>query len=45
LRVIYVFISAWDRALAYKGYKIRFEVGDGTKMRFAPSKFDAIFRY
>jgi phosphoethanolamine N-methyltransferase len=34
---------AWDRALSYKGHKIRFEVGDGTKMRFAPSKFDAIY--
>jgi len=34
---------AWDRALAEKNYKIRFEVGDGTKMRFAPSKFDAIY--
>lgn len=34
---------AWDRALAYKGYKIRFEVGDGTQMRFTPSKFDAIY--
>ncbi|UJR30707.1 hypothetical protein I4U23_018227 [Adineta vaga] len=34
---------AWDRALSFKGYKIRFEVGDGTKMRFSPSKFDAIY--
>ena len=36
-------ILAWDRALAHKGYKIRFEVGDGTKMRFTPSKFDAVY--
>ncbi|CAF1248728.1 unnamed protein product [Rotaria sordida] len=34
---------AWDRALSYKGHRIRFEVGDGTKMRFSPSKFDAIY--
>ncbi|CAF1056322.1 unnamed protein product [Adineta ricciae] len=34
---------AWDRALSYKGYKIRFEIGEGTKMRFSPSKFDAIY--
>lgn len=38
-------ISAWDRALAYKGYRIRFEVGDGTQMRFTPSKFDAIYSW
>jgi hypothetical protein len=40
----YYYILAWDRALSYKGHKIRFEVGDGTKMRFIPSKFDAIYR-
>ncbi|CAF0963893.1 unnamed protein product [Adineta steineri] len=34
---------AWDRALLHKGDRIRFEVGDGTKMRFLPSKFDAIY--
>lgn len=34
---------AWDRALQYKGHRIRFEVGDGTKMRFTPAKFDAIY--
>ncbi|CAF1416843.1 unnamed protein product [Rotaria magnacalcarata] len=34
---------AWDRALSYKGHRIRFEVGDGTKMRFAPSKFDVVY--
>ncbi|CAF0735147.1 unnamed protein product [Didymodactylos carnosus] len=35
---------SWDRALQQqKGYKIRFEIGEGTKMRFPPSKFDAIY--
>jgi len=41
---MYFSFSAWDRALQYKGHRIRFEVGDGTKMRFTPAKFDAIYR-
>lgn len=34
---------AWDRALSHKERRIRFEVGNGVKMRFTPSKFDAIY--